>query len=144
MADGSSFPGPGSTPPVAATPYANAYIAGVDLDGGVPVYLGSDGKAYPAQANNTLTAAVVGLTAFATHAGSRVPVQWGGSVQLPPSSPSAPLPPGVTIFLSAAVAGGLTSTPPSAGGQFVVMLGVAETTHALAINVGPQQIAGSP
>lgn len=41
---------------------------------------------------------------------------------------SGGLTPGASYFLSAATAGGMTTTPPSTAGQFIVFLGIAKST----------------
>jgi hypothetical protein len=125
-------------------PYATSPIAGAEMAAGTVVYLNSSGRAVPAQANASATAVVIGVTLLPSIIGNPVPVAWGGSLELPPSNTALPLTPGQQMFLSPGTAGALTSVAPSGGGQFVVAVGIAETTTSLFVQVGPQQAAGSP
>ncbi len=104
------------------------------------VYISSSGTFSLAQANAAATKGVIGLIKDTSIAASS-----SGSIQTDGvltataaqfdavTAQTGGLTPGATYFLSAASAGAMTSTAPSASGQYVVPVGVAISPTALDI-----------
>lgn len=106
------------------------------------VYISSAGTVALAQANASATKGVIGLvkdTSIAASASGAIQTdgvltasaaQWDAVIG---SGNTGGLTPGATYYLSAATAGGITSTAPSTQGQYVVPIGVALSPTALDI-----------
>ncbi len=103
----------------------------------------------PAQANALATSLVVGLaTRVAINTGDQQYPRYAGELTLTTAEwtaiteEAAALTPGDPYYLSAAHAGKITSTAPSAMGSFIVLVGVALSAHTLLVKalsepVGP-------
>jgi len=91
----------------------------------------SDGQVGKAIANDTLDKAVVaGIAETTVTAGNQVRVIVTGQVAV-----STSIDPGDMYFLSAASAGSLTKTPPTAAGHYVTLVGEAGTSNQLVLKI---------
>ena len=91
----------------------------------------SDGQVGKAIANDTLDKAVVaGIAETTVTAGNQVRVIVTGQVAV-----STSIDPGDMYFLSAASAGSLTKTPPTAAGLYVTLVGEAGTSNQLVLKI---------
>ena len=91
----------------------------------------SDGQVGKAIANDTLDKAVVaGIAETTVTAGNEVRVIITGQVAV-----STSIDPGDMYFLSAASAGSLTKTPPTAAGHYVTLVGEAGTSNQIVLKI---------
>lgn len=120
------------------TSYTAENKSGVSVGIGVPVFTHTSGSGFSlAQATGTGNPCV-GLTTTASGAGFAATIQTAGVVVATNWSAvtgTTLLSPRSRYFLSAAVAGGLTVTPPSVSGQSVQLVGVAVSTTELALEI---------
>lgn len=114
--------------------------AGANLSAGEPCQIGVT-NATPAQAITATNEATVGGLAIADAASSSpVTLQFSGPLTLTTvqwdarTGGSGGLAAGFWYYLSASTPGGLTTTAPSAGGEFVTAVGFAEDATTLIIN----------
>lgn len=128
--------------------YVTSPVASVAMPAGTPVYKLSSGQVAPARANALATSVVLGMLLEASQVGEPVDVQWGGSFKLTDlqwqqvlGTSSGGLTAGAVYYLSDAVAGEITTVPPTTGGHFVVQLGVAEFITSFFLQLGPPQVA---
>ena len=128
--------------------YVTSPVASVAMPAGTPVYKLSSGQVAPARANALATSVVLGMLLEASQVGEPVDVQWGGSFKLTDlqwqqvlGTSSGGLTAGAVYYLSDAVAGEITATPPTTVGHFVVQLGVAEFITSFFLQLGPPQVA---
>lgn len=131
-------------------PYTTSPVASVAMPAGTPVYKLSTGQVAPARANSFLTSTIIGILRAPAQAGSAVDVQWGGSLGLTDEqwqsvlgTSSGGLTTGAPYYLSDAVAGQITSTPPITENHYVVQIGVAEFTGSVFLQLGPPIAVGS-
>lgn len=110
---------------------------------GTPVILSTTAdEVEPAQANALATARVAGLVADESIADgeqgavitdgrlSATTTQWDAV-----TGQTGGLTPGAKYYLSAATAGGLTTTPPNADGQVIAPVGVAKSATEMSITI---------
>ena len=109
---------------------------------GKAVYISASNSCALAMANASATKQVLGLVKDASIAANAVgniqtdgvitgtTAQWDAAIG---GSNSGGLTSGAVYYLSATVAGGITSTPPSTTGQYLVPIGVALSTTSLDI-----------
>jgi len=126
-------------PILPATPDTTFYSAeaGVDVKIGYPLYL-SSGLVYPAQANAAGSAQVVGVSIEDVSAGVGCTYITEGSVtraDWTDVSGSVSLSSGATYYLDPSTAGRITTTSPTASGQYVVRIGRAVNTTTLDIEI---------
>ena len=133
-----------------STLYTTSPVASVAMPAGTPVYKLSTGQVAPARANALSTSTTLGILREPAQAGSPVDVQWGGSLGLSDAqwqsvlgTSSGGLTTGDPYYLSDAVAGQITSTPPITEGHFVVQIGVAEFIGSMFLQLGPPIAVGS-
>lgn len=110
----------------------------VDVLKGQPVYIGSDGQARLAQADNAATSKVAGLAADDVAAGNVGSLCVDSVLQQDSWLDvigSASLIPGGVLYLSASTAGQLSFVPPTAGGEFVVRVANALSTKAVEVEI---------
>lgn len=144
MADFSSLGGGDTVSP----PNTVAPIAAGAYPAGTPVYLNGSGQVAPAEANAIGTAGAIGVLRYASQEGSPAEVQWGGSLTLEDSqwasvvagAPSGGLTPGAPYFVSPSTAGLLTVTSPTVEGEYIVVVGYAESANSLFIQPGAPQL----
>lgn len=105
---------------------------------GNPIYLTGAGHVLPAQANAAGTTQVAGVSFTDTSAGFICKYYTEGRVEKSDWTDItgvATLSAGVTYFLDPSVAGRITSTAPTAAGQYVVRVGRAVNTTTLDIEI---------
>lgn len=109
-------------------------IAGATITAGMPIYKDStDGhKLKPAQATTLAAAAVVGIALNGGASGQ--PIEY--VTRDPALDVGATLGVGAVYVLSAAAAGGIAPEADITTGQFITILGVADTTGALNFSTG--------
>lgn len=90
------------------------------------------GTVTPAQATSQAGSDIVGIATAAASMGAAVTYQTTGVVDYTPGG----LTPGSIYYLSAAVAGGITATPPSSAGQYIVVVGKATAANKLVLQIG--------
>lgn len=137
-------------PPVQAGQYNPKCAA--DFPPGTPLYQTASseevGLVDKARANATGTASVAGLAAGVGNTGDNCHTQFAGPLTLTTAQwdavtgGSGGLTPGAPYYLSAATAGRITATAPSAGGQFVTQVGIAMSARTMLVQIGPQTAAG--
>jgi hypothetical protein len=117
----------------------NANVAAMIV--GEVVYASNATSVDKAQADAQSTVRVMGLIVTGGAAAAQVDVQTEGIVTLTTgewdavAGTTGGLTAGATYFLSAATAGALTGTAPTAGGEFVVRVGHALSTTELEIDI---------
>jgi len=121
----------------------NPYNAAVQLPRGTPVcYGGAADVVTKARANALATSLVLGLAANAAAVGSRVFCKYAEILELTADEWDAliveggALAAGQAYYLDAAAAGFITATPPSAGGDLVVLVGIAVSADELQVTLG--------
>ena len=109
---------------------------------GAPVYVDANDGVKKAQANASATTQVMGLVAATTIAAAASgPVTMSGVLTATTAQwdvvagTSGGLTRNTKYWLSAATAGNITATAPSAAGQYVVYVGLALSTTELLINI---------
>ena len=114
-------------------------VTAEDITAGMAIRVDFNGKAAAAQADSLTTSDVFGFAEEDVATGftltvSRDRVTLSDWTDL---TGSASLSKGTTYYLHPSIAGGITSTPPTTGGQTVVEIGEALTEQTLAINISP-------
>ena len=118
-------------------------LAAADMPVGTPVYATSTPDTVnKANAGGAGTARALGLLVRPVKMGERCLVQTRGPLTLTDADwkaihGAASLVVGVAYYLSAASAGTITATAPSAGGDFVIPIGVAASVETLIIAPQP-------
>lgn len=113
------------------------YQADAAMVAGNVVYASAAGHVGLAKADAVGTSKVTGLAVASISSGSSGAVQNGGIVSLSTAlwdaiaGTTGGLTYNTIYYLSAATAGALTSTPPSTAGQYVVPVGIAQSTTDL-------------
>lgn len=105
---------------------------------GMAVYVDGANTVDLAQADAEATALVIGLAVEAITAGGTGDYLTEGQIEQSDWTAvtgSATLSPGATYYLSTSVAGGLTTTPPTADGDIVVRVGTALSTTEMDIEI---------
>lgn len=114
---------------------------GTDLVPGEPVYVFSGTDVKRARANADGTRGVVGFSKAAITASASGTIQTNGVLTLTTgewdavAGTTGGLTAGTRYYLSAATAGRITSTAPSASGNWVKCVGIALSTTELLINI---------
>lgn len=132
---------------------ANNYnpMALVNMPPGSPVFqsLTADGTVNLAKADAIGTARAVGVTSRQGIAGSHVHTQYAGPLTLTTdewdaiAGTTGGLDQGAPYYLSAATAGRLTTTAPSASASLALQIGIALSSTTLLIQILPKLVVSS-
>ena len=138
--------GTGNTPVFAGV---NAPLAltlvndqGAIINPGSVVYTDSSGTFMLANAGATATSNAIGISTGTIASGGSGNIALDGQVTLTVAqwnaitSGSGGLTPGATYFLSPTTNGGLTTTPPTTAGQYLLKIGQALSTTIMNVNLG--------
>ncbi len=143
MSDSTILLGGAAAPPDTTNPV----MVGACLPG-TPLYASGNGVASPARANGASAAYPIGLALHAAADGERTFCKYAGLVVLTSAQWTAVLDTGTVLeygkpyYVSAATAGKLTKTAPSEG-SYVACVGIAMSTHALLVQIGLAELAGT-
>lgn len=111
-------------------------IADATIEVGQPVYLTDGGVAMPGDADASSTAACIGIALATAYANQHVPIATQGVFNF-----SAPVLTVGTIYCVSPNAGKICPWADLASGDYVTILGVAESTSALRLDVNATGIA---